>query len=103
VRPGRLSQVGNIRRYDFSISPNKGETIHGYERFTSFGSDFEINKYTADWQYINFPEAPVLLAECSLKSTGESDPAGAFQLGGDKPAISRSPSTILPCPCGDIQ
>ena len=88
---GRLAYIFNsARRYDFSISPEQGRTIElGYERFDkSLGSDFESNKYTADWhEYINFPwKHQVLLARVFAgSSTGETIPQGAFQLGGDNP------------------
>jgi hypothetical protein len=88
---GRLSYIYNsARRYDFSISPEQGRTIQlGYERFDkSLGSDFEFNKYTADWhEYINFPwKHQVLLVRVFAgSSTGETIPQGAFQLGGDNP------------------
>ncbi len=88
---GRVSYIfNNSRRYNFSISPEQGRTIElGYERFDkSLGSDFEFNKYTADWhEYINFPwPHTVLLARAFVgTSTGERIPQGAFQLGGDNP------------------
>lgn len=88
---GRVSYLfNNSRRYGFSISPEQGRTIEiGYERFDrSLGSDFELNKYTADWrEYINLPWSHhVLLARAFVgASTGEIIPQRAFQLGGDDP------------------
>jgi Tol biopolymer transport system component len=88
---GRFSYIYNsARRYDFSISPEDGRTIElGYERFDkSLGSDFEFNKYTADWhEYVNLPwKHQVLLVRAFAGiSTGETVPQGAFQLGGDSP------------------
>ena len=88
---GRLSYIFNsTRRYNFSISPEQGRTIEfGYERYDkALGGDFELNKYTADWQeYINFPwKHHVLQARVFAgSSTGDVLPQRAFQLGGDNP------------------
>jgi len=88
---GKLTYLYNSsRRYNFSISPEKGRTIElGYERpDKSLGSDFELNKYTADWhEYINFPwRHHVLLARFFAgTSTGQKLPQRAFSLGGDNP------------------
>ncbi len=88
---GKLSYVFNSsRRYNFSISPEQGRTIElGYERFDkSLGSDFELNKYTADWhEYIAFPwPHHVLQARVFAgTSTGEQLLQRAFSLGGDSP------------------
>lgn len=86
---GRASYLFNSsRRYSFSISPEQGRTLElGYERLDkSLGSDYELNKYTADWhEYINFPwKHHVLLARAFVgTSTGGVVPQRAFQLGGD--------------------
>ena len=88
---GRASYIYNdSRRYSFSISPEQGRTVAlGYERFAeSLGSDFELEKYTADWhEYINFPwPHHVLQARVFAgTSTGQKLPQRAFQLGGDSP------------------
>jgi outer membrane protein assembly factor BamA len=88
---GRVSyQYNNSRRYDFSISPEHGRTIEiGYERMDkSLGSDFELNKYTADWhEYVNFPwkHHVLLVRGFAGSSTGDVIPQRAFQLGGDMP------------------
>ncbi len=88
---GRVSYLFNsAQRYSFSISPEYGRTIElGCERFDkSLGSDFELNKYTADWhEYINMPwRHHVLLARAFAgTSTGQVTPQGAFALGGDNP------------------
>jgi hypothetical protein len=87
----RLAYTYNsARRYDFSISPEQGRTIElGYGRFDkSLGSDFELNKCTADWhEYFNFPWKHRVLLERAFigSSTGETVPQGAFQLGGGNP------------------
>lgn len=61
----------------------------GYERLDkSLGSDFELNKYTADWhEYINFPWPHHVLQSRAFvgAATGQTFPQGAFQLGGDTP------------------
>jgi len=88
---GRLSYLyNNAQRYDFSISPEDGQTIElGYERFdTSLGGDFEFDKYTADLhEYLNFPWKHHVLAIRAFGgiSTGRPLPQGAFALGGDSP------------------
>jgi hypothetical protein len=88
---GKLSYLYNsARRYDFSISPEQGRTIElGYERpDKSLGSDFELNKYTADWhEYINFPWSHHVLQARVFAgtSTGQKLPQRAFSLGGDNP------------------
>ncbi len=88
---GRLSYIFNsAQRYNFSISPEQGRTIElGYERLDkSLGSDFALEKYTADWhEYINFPfPHHVLLARMFAgTSTGQLLPQRAFSLGGDSP------------------
>jgi Tol biopolymer transport system component len=88
---GKLGYLFNSsRKYNFSISPEQGRTVElGYERLDkSFGSDFELNKYTADWhEYINFPwPHHVLQARVFAgTSTGQRLPQRAFSLGGDSP------------------
>ncbi len=88
---GRASYVfNNSRTYNFSISPEEGRMIEfAYERIDrSLGADFELNKYTADWQeFINLPwRHHVLQARVFVgSSTGDVLPQRAFQLGGDNP------------------
>ena len=88
---GRLSYLyNNARQYDFSISPEDGQTIElGYERFDkTLGGDFEFDKYTADLhEYLNFPWKHHVLAVRAFGgiSTGQPLPQGAFALGGDSP------------------
>jgi Tol biopolymer transport system component len=88
---GKLGYLFNSsRKYNFSISPEQGRTVElGYERLDkSLGSDFGLNKYTADWhEYINFPwPHHVLQARVFAgTSTGEKLPQRAFSLGGDSP------------------
>jgi outer membrane protein assembly factor BamA len=81
----------NAKQYGFSISPEDGRTIElGYERLTkALGSDFEVQKYTADWhEYITLPwlKHHVLLARGFYGiSQGDVLAQRAFQLGGDNP------------------
>ncbi len=88
---GRISYIyNNAHTYINSISPENGRTIAlGYEQFdNSFGSDFTIRKYTADWhEYLNLPgRHQVLLARFFAGgSRGDVIPQRAFQLGGDNP------------------
>jgi outer membrane protein assembly factor BamA len=88
---GRIGyRFNSSRRYNFSISPEQGRTIElGYERpDKSLGSDFELNKYTADWhEYINFPWSHhvLLVRAFAGTSTGQKLPQRAFSLGGDNP------------------
>ncbi len=86
---GSVSWLWNSsRRYAYSISPEDGRMLQlGYERFDrSLGSDFEYNKYSADWhEYVNLPmKHQVLLARVFAgTSTGQAPAQGAYQLGGD--------------------
>lgn len=88
---GRVSYLFNsAKRYNFSISPEQGRTLElGYERLDrAIGSDFDLNKYTADWhEYINLPwQHHVLQARAFAgRAIGQDFPQGAFQLGGDMP------------------
>ena len=88
---GRLSYLyNNARQYDFSISPEDGQTIElGYERFSeSLGSDFKFDKYTVDLhEYLNLPWKHQVLALRAFggRSTGLPLPQGAYALGGDSP------------------
>jgi len=86
----------DAHQYGFSISPEGGRTVEmGYERLDhALGSDFNMNKYTADWhEYIDLPwKHHVLLARAFYgTSSGAVIPQRAFQLGGDNPGDSTIP------------
>ncbi len=80
----------NAKQYGNSISPEGGRTFElGYEQLDkSLGSDFKINKYTADWhEYLDLPRQHHVLLMRGFAGTSSGDvvPQRAFQLGGDNP------------------
>ncbi|MDD5773680.1 MAG: hypothetical protein PHX78_09485 [bacterium] len=88
---GRVNYAfNNSKTYTLSISPEHGRSLDfGFERNDKkIGSDFNFNKYTADWhEYINMPWKHHILQVRSFfgSSEGEIIPQRAFQLGGDFP------------------
>jgi len=88
---GRLVyRFNNARTYGYSISPEGGRNIEiGYEKLDKqFGSDFKLEKYSADWhEYIDLPfqHHVLMLRGYAGKSSGDVIAQRAFQLGGVGP------------------